>query len=258
MYSFCAMYSLSMSFWSVPEILFQSAPCFSLRHHQIHGPQHRSGRINGHRYSCRFEIDAGEEDLHIFERVDRHAAFAHLTLALRRVGVIAHQRGQIKGDRETAAARRQQILVALVCLLRRGEAGELAHRPQLAAVAGGVDAARVRRLSWLWQAEVLGKVGLGIEAPHRHAGDRREARGASFVDIDAGTCADGALWRLGQSGRECLLRPVAFRLGRVAARGQVGCDRIVHRVLCVCRKGALRHRVLHLSETFSIGDKCGV
>src|SRR5260370_505783 len=29
MYSFCAIYSFKMSFWSVPEIFFQSAPCFS-------------------------------------------------------------------------------------------------------------------------------------------------------------------------------------------------------------------------------------
>src|SRR5216683_2313642 len=29
MYSFCAIYSLRMSFCSVPEIFFQSAPCFS-------------------------------------------------------------------------------------------------------------------------------------------------------------------------------------------------------------------------------------
>jgi hypothetical protein len=29
MYSFCAMNSLRMSFWMVPEIFFQSAPCFS-------------------------------------------------------------------------------------------------------------------------------------------------------------------------------------------------------------------------------------
>src|SRR6266853_1380698 len=29
MYSFCAMYSLRMSFWSVPDIVFQSPPCFS-------------------------------------------------------------------------------------------------------------------------------------------------------------------------------------------------------------------------------------
>ena len=29
MYSFCAMYSLRMSFWMVPEIFVQSAPCCS-------------------------------------------------------------------------------------------------------------------------------------------------------------------------------------------------------------------------------------
>src|SRR5207237_1342935 len=49
MYSFCAMYSLRMSFWMVPEIFFQSAPCFSATTRYIahntdageltHGPQ---------------------------------------------------------------------------------------------------------------------------------------------------------------------------------------------------------------------------
>jgi hypothetical protein len=29
MYSFCAMNSLRMSFWIVPDSIFQSAPCFS-------------------------------------------------------------------------------------------------------------------------------------------------------------------------------------------------------------------------------------
>src|SRR5207247_8755751 len=42
---------------------------------------------------------------------------------------------------------REQVLVALVGLLRGREPGELAHRPQPAAITGRVDATRVRILT---------------------------------------------------------------------------------------------------------------
>src|SRR5208337_2288722 len=99
MYSFCAMYSLRMSFWMVPEIFFQSAPCFSATT----------------RYMAQSTL-AGEEDLHIFERVDGHAALADFAFAGRVIGVVAHERGQIKGNGEPAAAAFEEILVALVGL----------------------------------------------------------------------------------------------------------------------------------------------
>src|SRR5919198_98389 len=86
MYSFCAMNSLRMSFWIVPESVFQLAPCLSATT----------------RYIAKI-IAAGE----------------------------------------------QQRLVAFVGFFRRPEPGELAHRPELAAVAGRVNAAGIRELAGL-------------------------------------------------------------------------------------------------------------
>ena len=59
------------------------------------------------------------------------------------IGIAAHQRRQIEGDAEAGAAGRQQSLVALVGLFRRPEPGKLPHRPELAAVAGRMNAASV-------------------------------------------------------------------------------------------------------------------
>ena len=147
---------------------------------QIHRPQDRCRRVDGHRDRGLLQVDAVEEDLHVLQRIDGHAALADLALAERMVAVVAHQRGQIEGDRQSAAAVRQQIFVALVGLLRRGEAGELAHGPHLAAIAGGVNAARVRRLAGIVQVlfvlPVCGKIGGRVQPANRHAGDGGEAR----------------------------------------------------------------------------------
>ena len=117
------------------------------RHRQVHGPQHRGWRIDGHGDSGLFQIDAGEQYLHVFQRINGHAALAHFAFALHVVAVVAHERRQIEGNGQSAAAVSQQILVALVRFFRRSEAGELAHGPQLAAIAGGMNAAGERRLA---------------------------------------------------------------------------------------------------------------
>ena len=115
--------------------------------------------------------DAVEQDLHVFQRIDGHAALANFAFAGRVIGVVAHQRGQIESDREPAAAMFQQIFVALVGFFGRSEAGEHAHRPELAAIAGRVNAARVGRLAGI--AEILvvvpvgGKIGLRVEPADR-------------------------------------------------------------------------------------------
>ena len=75
------------------------------------------------------------------------AALAHLAFAHRVVGVVAHQGGQVEGDRKAGLPLRQQVVVAAVGLLRRGEAGELAHGPELAAIHVAMDAARVGELA---------------------------------------------------------------------------------------------------------------
>ena len=66
------------------------------RDRQIHRPQHRGGRIDRHRHGDLFKIDAGEENLHIFQRVDGDAAFADLAFTLRIVGVVPINVGRSK------------------------------------------------------------------------------------------------------------------------------------------------------------------
>ena len=162
MYSFCAMNSFRMSFWMVPEIAFQSAPCCSATT----------------RYIAK-SIDAGElmvidvvmsasempveERLHVGQRRDADAALPHFAQRQLVVGVAAHQRRQVEGHAEPRAARRQQVLVALVGLLRRAESRELPHGPQLAAVAGRVDAPRVGEAARV--VDVAGVVDRGDIAP---------------------------------------------------------------------------------------------
>ena len=115
--------------------------------HQVHGPEHIGGRVDGHGDAGLFQVDAGEKSFHVFERIDGHSALTHLAFALRSVGVITHQGGQVEGDGESSTAIGQQVAIAGVGLLRGGKAGELAHGPEFAAVAGTVNPAGVRGLA---------------------------------------------------------------------------------------------------------------
>ena len=60
------------------------------------------------------------------------------------VGVAAHQRRHVEGDRQAATARGEDHLVALVGLLGVAEPGELPDRPRLAPVARRVNSSRER------------------------------------------------------------------------------------------------------------------
>ena len=91
-------------------------------------------------------------------RADRDAARPELAFGLGVVGVVAVQRRHVVGDRQAGLAGRQQLVEAGVRVLGRPEAGEHAHRPQAAAVAGRVDAAGERRLARQADA-VLGVLG---------------------------------------------------------------------------------------------------
>ena len=145
MYSFWAMNSFRMSFWIVPEIARQSAPCFSATTRYI-------AKIIGAGELIVIEVVMSasempvEQPLHVGQRRDVDAALPHLAERQRVIGVAAHQRRQVERHAQAGAAGGDQVLVALVGLLRRPEAGELAHRPELAAIAGRVDAADVGKL----------------------------------------------------------------------------------------------------------------
>ena len=189
------------------------------RDHQIHRPQHGRGRVDGHRDRGFFQIDAVEEDLHVFQRIDGDAALADFAFAGRMIGVIAHQRGQIERDRQSAAAVLQQILVALVGFLRRGEAGELPHGEKLAAITAGVNAACVRRLPGIAKillvVPVVRQIGVRVEPANRNAGNGGEASVAVLVEIGARGRADRLLGRLLQGRKESFFRPILFPRGRM-------------------------------------------
>src|SRR5436305_7468186 len=63
------------------------------------------------------------------------------------IGVVAVERGQMERGGESGLAVREEVLEPFIRLRRRAEAGELAHGPEAAAIAGRMDAARVRELA---------------------------------------------------------------------------------------------------------------
>src|SRR5579883_2060154 len=60
------------------------------------------------------------------------------------VGIQTHERGQIEGHGKAGLALLEEVAIAGVGFLGGGEAGELAHGPEAAAIHGFVDAASVR------------------------------------------------------------------------------------------------------------------
>jgi len=146
MYSFCAMYSLRMSFCKVPESFFQSAPLF-FGDRQIHGPDDGGGRVDGHRSGYVGEGNFVEEHFHVGQRADGHAAFADFAFGEGVVGIVAHECGQIEGGGEAGLTLREEIAETRVGVFGSAKACELAHGPEAAAVHGGVNTAGVRWLA---------------------------------------------------------------------------------------------------------------
>ena len=136
----------------------------------------RRRRVDRHRDADLAEVDPAEQRLHVIERVDRDALAADLALRARRVRVVAHQRRHVERRRQPGLAVVEQVAEALVGLLRGPEAGELAHRPEPAAVHARVHAARERILARQPDPLRIRQVRLGVERPHRLARERRERR----------------------------------------------------------------------------------
>ena len=110
------------------------------------------------------------------------------------IGVVAHQSRQVERHRQPAATVLQQIFVALVRLFRRSEAGKLAHGKQLPAIAGRVNATRIRRLPGESQVllivPIFRKVRLRVEPPYGKSRNRGEPGPAMLVEIYAASSAD--------------------------------------------------------------------
>ncbi len=136
------------------------------------------GRVDRHRDRDLAEVDAGEERLHVVERVDGDALAPDLALAQDVVGVVAHEARHVEGRAEAVLAAGEQVAEALVGLLGRAEARELAHRPQAPAVHRRVDAARegidARPPVVVLVLAAAGEVGLRVQRLDGRAAQRRE------------------------------------------------------------------------------------
>src|SRR5438309_1198535 len=131
------------------------------------------------------------------------------------IGVVAHQCREIECHGQSAAAVLEQVFVATVGLFRRSEPGELPHGEELAAVSGGVNTARVWRLSRiakiLFVIPVIGKIGLSVKSSDREAGNGGEAGAAMLVKIDSARGTNRLLWGFFQGRQQRLLRPLLLR-----------------------------------------------
>ena len=142
-----------------------------------------------------------------------HAALAELAFAFGRVGVVAVQRGQIEGDREAGLAVLQQILEARIGFFGGTEAGEHAHRPQLAAIQRGMHAARERRIAR--KAEIGVVVEVGDIERRVQAGDRLAGGGDELI---------GAFGQLADRVVQRRLFPLIARLSDLVQLGWVEHD----------------------------------
>ena len=128
--------------------------------------QDRRRRVDRHRRRDLVERDLVEADPHVLDRVDRDPGAADLAVAERVVGVAPELGRQVEGHREAGRAVLDQVAVALVGVLRAGEAGVLAHRPEPVAVHALVDPAGERVVAGLAEPlfEPGGDVVLVVEA----------------------------------------------------------------------------------------------
>ncbi len=127
-----------------------------LRGSEVHRPHDRRGSVDRHRRRDLVDGDLVEQDLHVADRVDRDALATDLATRKRIVGIAAHERRHVEGGREPGHAVREQVVEALVGVLGRAEARELAHRPEARPIHRGMDAARVRERPWC--GELRGRV----------------------------------------------------------------------------------------------------
>ena len=222
------MYSLRMSFWTVPPSLAAwDAP--RVGHGDVEGQQDGRRGVDGHRRGHLAERQPVEQRLHVLEAGDRHPCPADLAERLRGVRVVAHLRGQVEGHRETRLTLLEEVAEALVGVRGGAEAGVLAHRPEAAAVHRRLDAARERELAGPAEVAILiqaGDVGRGVEIGDDDVAGREEgvtALGLVGNGLGAGRGAPAFAARiLRRHGRRIRGRGQATTLGRAASPGVAG------------------------------------
>ena len=154
MNSFCAVYSLRMSFCVVP-VSRCAGDAALLADDPVHRDQDRGRRVDRQRRRHRLERDAVEQRVRVDDGVDGDADLADLAAVDRVVGVVAEQRRQVEVGREAGLAVGEQVLVAAVGVLGLPETRDLADRPRPAAVHARVRPAGVRELARIAEVAAL-------------------------------------------------------------------------------------------------------
>src|SRR5437667_3712857 len=142
----------------------------------VHRPDDGGRAVDRHRRADAADIDPAEQDPHVLQRRHGDAARPELPFRLRLVRVISVEGRHVERDAEAGLAVGDQILESAVRVRRAPHSGEHPHRPQPAAVHGGMDAAGE------WEpagaAEPLvrlpGDVERRVQPPHRPTGGRDE------------------------------------------------------------------------------------
>ena len=132
--------------------------------------QHRDdGAVHGHRHAHLAERYAVEQDLHVLDRIDRHARLADIAGDPRMIGIIAPVGGQIEGHRQALLPGGEVLAVKCVGFLRRREAGILADGPGLPGIHGRAHAAGEGGEARKVGGHALGQVVRGVERLQRDA-----------------------------------------------------------------------------------------
>ncbi len=118
--------------------------------------------------------DAVEENLHVLDRVDGHAAAAHVGPGLGIIAVVAAERRIIVDAVYACGTLLEKKLVPLVRFFRRSETGELSVRPSPAPIHGRVNPADVGGLPGKSQVPQVFHVGHMLRRVERLYGNSRE------------------------------------------------------------------------------------
>ena len=123
----------------------------------------KHGAVHGHRHRHLAKRNLVEQNLHVEDRVDRHASLAHISGDALVIGVVSPVRGKIEGDRKAFLPGGQVPAVKRVGLFRGRETGVLPNRPGPHDIHRAVRPAQVGRnprriLKMLESFEILARI----------------------------------------------------------------------------------------------------
>ncbi len=96
------------------------------------------------------------------------------------IGVVSHQCREVECHRQASLAMREQELVALICVAGTPEPSELAHRPELAAIASRMNSPGVRENAWSTEVERISMRDIERRVKRRHVACRIGERDVSL------------------------------------------------------------------------------